>query len=58
MVRILTTVRGFNQPFWVWWRNTPTGWDNRETNQFVFTFTYDPTPDTWFYLYEPNTIEE
>jgi len=54
----LTTARGFNQPFWVWWRNAPTGWDNRETDQFVFTFTYDPTPDTWFYLYEPNTIEE
>lgn len=54
----LTTARGFSQPFWVWWRNPSTGWDNRETDEFVFTFTYDPTPDTWFYLYEPNTIEE
>lgn len=54
----LTQARGEISPFWVWWRNEPTGWNNRDTDQFTFTFTYDPTPDTWFYLYEPNTIEE
>lgn len=54
----LTQARGPNQPLWVWWRNPQTGWDNRDTDQFTFTFTYDPTPDTWFYLYEPNTIED
>lgn len=54
----LITARGKNSPFWVWWRNEPTGWDNRHTSEFVLTFTYDPTPDTWFYQYEPNTIED
>lgn len=53
----LVTARGPNQPFWVWWRNPQTGWDNRETDEFTFTFTYDPTPDTWFYLYEPNVLD-
>ncbi len=54
----LTQARGQTSPFWVWWRNEPSGWDNRDTDQFTFTFVYDPTPETWFYLYEPNTIEE
>ena len=53
----LLTPRGPNQPFWVWWRNPQTGWDNRETDEFTFTFTYDPTPETWFYRYEPNTLD-
>jgi len=53
----LLQARGPNQPFWVWWRNAQTGWDNRETDEFTFTFTYDPTPETWFYQYEPNTLD-
>lgn len=53
----LTTARGEKQPFWVWWRNPQTGFDNRDTDEFAFTFTYDPTPNTWFYRYEPNTLE-
>ena len=54
----LIQTRGQTSPFWVWWRNAPTGFDNRETDEFALTFTYDPTPDTWFYLMEPNVIEE
>jgi len=53
----LTSARGPEQPFWVWWRNPQTGFDNRDTDEFAFTFTYDPTPDTWFYQYEPNTLD-
>ncbi|MCL2335575.1 MAG: OmpA family protein [Endomicrobia bacterium] len=41
-------------PFWVWWRNPVGGFDNRETSNFSFVFTYDPTPSTWFYNFEPN----
>jgi outer membrane protein OmpA-like peptidoglycan-associated protein len=50
--------RGPESPFWVGWANRAGGWDNRETSQISFIFTFDPTPDTWFYLYEPNTGEE
>ena len=53
----LVSARGKKQPFWVWWRNPQTGFDNRDTDEFTFTFTYDPTPNTWFYRYEPNTLE-
>lgn len=47
--------RGKESPFWVWWRNPMSGFDNRETSSFSFVFTYDPTPSTWFYQFEPNT---
>ncbi|MDR1695642.1 MAG: OmpA family protein [Endomicrobium sp.] len=50
--------RGQNSPFWVWWRNTNTGFDNRETSKFSLTFTYDPTPKTWFYRYDANELAE
>jgi outer membrane protein OmpA-like peptidoglycan-associated protein len=53
----LVSTRGESQPFWVWWRNPQTGFDNRDTDEFALTFTYDPTPSTWFYKYEPNTLE-
>jgi len=46
--------RGPESPFWVWWRNPVSGFDNRETSNFSLVFTYDPTPSTWFYAYEPN----
>lgn len=50
--------RDMNSPFWVSWNNDATGWDNRETNQISFTATFDPTPDTWFYSYEANKLED
>jgi len=46
--------RGPESPFWVWWNNPLTGFDNRETSAFKFVFTYDPTPSTWWYQFEPN----
>lgn len=46
--------RDSQSPFWVWWRNPITGFDNRETSSFSLVLTHDPTPATWFYLYEPN----
>ncbi|AKL97999.1 OmpA family protein [Endomicrobium proavitum] len=48
------SARGPESPFWVWWRNPITGFDNRETSALSFVFTYDPTPSTWFYNYMPN----
>jgi len=51
---ISTSGRGPDSPFWVWWRNPVSGFDNRETSAFSFVFTYDPTPSTWFYQYDPN----
>lgn len=54
----LLAPRDMNSPFWVSWNNEATGWDNRETNQISFIFTFDPTPDTWFYRYEPNKVED
>ncbi|MCL2485109.1 MAG: OmpA family protein [Endomicrobia bacterium] len=48
--------RGPESPFWVWWRNPITGFDNRETSNFSFVFTYDPTPSTWFYAYDPHDL--
>ncbi|MCL2144710.1 MAG: OmpA family protein [Endomicrobia bacterium] len=51
---IAINARGPESPFWVWWRNPMSGFDNRETSEFSFVFTYDPTPSTWFYRFEPN----
>ena len=51
---VLMQGRGPESPFWVWWRNPMTGFDNRETSAVSFVFTYDPTPSTWFYQFEPN----
>jgi outer membrane protein OmpA-like peptidoglycan-associated protein len=50
--------RGPESPFWVGWENRATGWENREASILSFTFTFDPTPDTWFYRYESNVGEE
>lgn len=50
--------RGPESPFWVGWENKVTGWENREANIFSFTLNVDPTPDTWFYLWRPNVMEE
>jgi outer membrane protein OmpA-like peptidoglycan-associated protein len=43
--------RGPADPFTV-------NWDNREANILSFVFTFDPTPETWFYKYQPNLPEE
>jgi outer membrane protein OmpA-like peptidoglycan-associated protein len=43
--------RGPSSPFWV-------DWDNREATKYSLVLTYDPTPDTWFYQYEPNLPDE
>jgi outer membrane protein OmpA-like peptidoglycan-associated protein len=50
--------RSCESPFWVWWRNPVTGFDNRETSEISLVFTYDPTPETWFYRFEPNNPAE
>lgn len=50
--------RGPDSPFWVSWENKATGWDNREASIISFVFTFDPTPSTWFYKYQPNIGEE
>ena len=43
--------RGPESPFWV-------NWSNREASILSFIFTFDPTPATWFYKYQPNILEE
>jgi outer membrane protein OmpA-like peptidoglycan-associated protein len=43
--------RGSDSPFWV-------NWDNREASILSFTMTYDPTPNTPFYYYQPNILDE
>jgi hypothetical protein len=50
------SARAWESPFWVWWKNKTTGFDNRKTNAFSLVWTYDPTPGTWFYKNEPNEI--
>ena len=47
---IILAPRGPFDPFWV-------NWDNRETVMFLLTYTFDPTPYTWFYQYEPNVLD-
>ncbi|MDR1195835.1 MAG: OmpA family protein [Endomicrobium sp.] len=51
---LISQGRGPESPFWVWWRKGITGFDNRETSALSFVYTYDPTPSTWFYQFEPN----
>jgi len=51
---LLSSGRGPESPFWVWWRNPVSGFDNRETSAFSLVYTYDPTPSTWWYRFEPN----
>ena len=48
---IILSPRGPYDPFWV-------NWDNREATIFSFTYTFDPTPYTWFYKYQPNILED
>ncbi|MFN3966999.1 MAG: hypothetical protein ACK4JE_04820 [Endomicrobiia bacterium] len=48
--------RGPENPFWVNWLYTD--WDNREQSIVSVVFTFDPTPATWFYKYQPNKLEE
>jgi outer membrane protein OmpA-like peptidoglycan-associated protein len=55
---LLSSARGPSSPFWVWWRNLNSGFDNRETSAFSFVYTYDPTPSTWFYMFDPNKPAE
>ena len=43
--------RDMNSPFWV-------NWDNREANIMSLVFTFNPTPGSWFYRYEPNELAE
>jgi len=40
-----------SSPFWV-------NWDNREASIISFLFTFNPTPGTPFYKYEPTILEE
>jgi len=43
--------RGKDSPFWV-------NWDNRRANIAKLYLTFDPTPSTPFYKWEPNILEE
>jgi hypothetical protein len=47
--------RGPDSPFWVGYHYM---WSNREADFITFNFTYDPTPGTWFYTYQPDNIQE
>ncbi|MCX7940892.1 MAG: hypothetical protein N2555_03880 [Endomicrobia bacterium] len=47
---ILLTPRGPFDPFWV-------NWENREATILTLTCTYDPTPHSWFYIYQPNILD-
>ena len=49
--------RGPESPFWVGWGDPGTG-DNREASIFSAIFTFNPTPNTWFYKYEPDNIAD
>jgi outer membrane protein OmpA-like peptidoglycan-associated protein len=51
---LIMSGRSLESPFWVWWRNPVAGFDNRETSEISAIFTYDRTPETWFYNYDPN----
>jgi outer membrane protein OmpA-like peptidoglycan-associated protein len=51
---LIMSGRSPESPFWVWWRNPVTGFDNRETSEISAVFTYDRTPETWFYNYDPD----
>ncbi len=48
---IYTLPRGEESPFWV----TP---ENRRAQIATLLFTFDPTPNTWFYKYEADVPEE
>jgi len=48
---IIVSPRGPESPFVV-------NWDNREASILSFVFNYDPTPQTWFYKYQPNIVED
>ncbi|MCB4792313.1 MAG: OmpA family protein [Elusimicrobia bacterium] len=47
--------RGPESPFWVGWNYA---WDNREASILSFTLSFDPTPNTPFYYYQPNVLDE
>ncbi|MDR3306548.1 MAG: hypothetical protein LBS61_02605 [Endomicrobium sp.] len=46
--------RSSESPFLAWWINPVAGFDNRQTSEISVVFTYDRTPETWFYNYDPN----
>ena len=48
---VVLSPRGPFDPFWV-------NWENREASVFMLTYTFDPTPYSWFYQYQPNILEE
>lgn len=51
---LIMSGRGSESPFWVWWRNPVTGFDNRQTSEISLVLTYDRSPETWFYNYDAN----
>ncbi len=52
--------RGPESPFWVGWDQNLQGtdWNNREASIMSAVITFDQTPGTWFYRYQPNIPEE
>jgi hypothetical protein len=54
---IAMSARSSESPFWVWWENPVSGFNNRETSAISLVLTYDPTPDTWFYKLDKYLLE-
>lgn len=48
---IIISPRGPESPFVV-------DWSNREASIASFIFNFDPTPQTWFYRYQPNIVDD
>ena len=48
---VWSTPRGQDSPFWI-------SQDNRKATICSLFLTYDPTPSTWFYQWEPNNLQE
>ncbi|MBI4397157.1 MAG: hypothetical protein HY548_08685, partial [Elusimicrobia bacterium] len=47
---LVSVPRGPEDPFWV-------DWDNREAHLFSWTFTQDPTPNSWLFRWNPDILE-
>ncbi|MCS7185239.1 MAG: hypothetical protein NZ870_04895, partial [bacterium] len=48
---IIISPRGPESPFVV-------NWSNREASIFSLVFNFDPTPQSWFYRYQPNIVDD
>ena len=51
MGALISTPRGPDDPFWV-------EWNNRKAHIGSFTLVYNPTPETWFFKYQKNILDD